>query len=95
LRSVPPLPTLSTLPCGQARRFASVTMCRRCVTGKRAHIIMPDNAPAVKRAAVLGYGAKVVTCESTQEAREAAANKEQTVRLLTSRAGGWVMLPWQ
>ena len=34
---------------------------------------MPDNAPVVKRAAVVGYGAEVITCESTQPAREAAA----------------------
>lgn len=45
--------------------------------GIAAHIIMPDNAPVVKRAAVVGYGAKVITCQSTQEAREAAANKER------------------
>ncbi|EGD80167.1 hypothetical protein PTSG_10849 [Salpingoeca rosetta] len=41
--------------------------------GKTAHIVMPDNAPTVKRAAVAGYGAKITTCESTQPAREAAA----------------------
>jgi threonine dehydratase len=35
-------------------------------------VVMPHTAPAVKRAAVEGYGARVVTCEPTQAAREAA-----------------------
>ena len=38
--------------------------------GIDAHIVMPTNAPAVKRAAVEGYGARVVPCEPTLEARE-------------------------
>ena len=32
---------------------------------------MPENAPAVKVAATKGYGAEVIFCESTPEAREA------------------------
>ncbi|RYG56536.1 pyridoxal-phosphate dependent enzyme [archaeon] len=43
--------------------------------GIDAHIVMPANAPAVKVSAVRGYGGKVITCESTQAAREAAAAK--------------------
>lgn len=35
-----------------------------------AHIVMPKNAPNIKRKAVEGYGAKVYTCASTIEARE-------------------------
>jgi threonine dehydratase len=38
--------------------------------GIAAHIVMPDNAPAVKKAAVAGYGANIVYCEPTLEARE-------------------------
>ena len=34
-------------------------------------VVMPRTAPAVKRAAVEGYGARVVTCEPTLAAREA------------------------
>jgi len=41
--------------------------------GIPAHIVMPANAPAVKKAAVLGYGARVVECEPTLEARERTA----------------------
>jgi threonine dehydratase len=43
--------------------------------GIAAHIVMPDNAPAVKKAAVAGYGAHIYYCEPTQAAREATANQ--------------------
>jgi threonine dehydratase len=41
---------------------------------------MPENAPAVKRRAVEGYGAEITTCPATLEAREttAAAVAERT-----------------
>jgi threonine dehydratase len=39
-------------------------------------VVMPRTAPAVKRAAVEGYGAKVVACEPTLAAREAAVAEE-------------------
>ncbi|MEX2015940.1 MAG: pyridoxal-phosphate dependent enzyme, partial [Candidatus Hydrogenedentales bacterium] len=42
--------------------------------GIPAHIIMPDNAPEVKKAAVAGYGAQITFCEPTLAAREAAAD---------------------
>lgn len=35
-----------------------------------AHIVMPNNAPAAKRAAVARYGGRIVFCEPTLEARE-------------------------
>ena len=38
--------------------------------GIKAYIVMPENAPAVKVEAVKEYGAEVVFCESTLEARE-------------------------
>src|SRR5213080_1045903 len=40
--------------------------------GVPAHVVMPDNAPAVKRRAVEGYGARVLLCAPTLPAREAA-----------------------
>jgi threonine dehydratase len=43
--------------------------------GMEAFIVMPDNAPQVKRAAVAGYGGKIVFCKPTLEAREATARK--------------------
>jgi len=41
--------------------------------GISAHIVMPSSAPAVKRRAVEGYGARVIDCEPTLEARERTA----------------------
>lgn len=38
--------------------------------GIPAHIVMPDNAPAVKKNAVAGYGGQITFCEPTLEARE-------------------------
>lgn len=46
------------------------------ILGVPVCVVMPRTAPAVKRAAVEGYGARVVTCEPTLEAREAAVHDE-------------------
>ncbi len=48
--------------------------------GIPAYVVMPTDAPRVKREAVLGYGARIVPCEPTLEAREstAAAVREST-----------------
>jgi threonine dehydratase len=35
-----------------------------------AYIVMPDNAPEVKKAAVAGYGGQITYCKPTLEARE-------------------------
>lgn len=40
--------------------------------GIPAYIAMPDTAPAVKKAAVAGYGGQITFCEPTLESREAA-----------------------
>lgn len=40
-----------------------------------AHIVMPDNAPQVKKDAVAGYGARITFCEPTLKAREEALAK--------------------
>ncbi len=41
--------------------------------GVAAHIVMPSDALAVKRRAVEGYGARVIECEPTLEARDTTA----------------------
>jgi len=41
--------------------------------GIAAHIVMPSDALAVKRRAVEGYGARVIECEPTLEARDTTA----------------------
>lgn len=38
-----------------------------------AHVVMPNNAPQVKKDAVEGYGGRVVLCEPNMAAREAGA----------------------
>ena len=43
--------------------------------GYKATIVMPENAPKVKVAAVRGYGAEIVFCKSTIDAREETAQK--------------------
>ena len=45
--------------------------------GVPAYVVMPKNAPQVKKEAVKGYGASVTECEATLEAREAAAARIQ------------------
>lgn len=40
-----------------------------------AHIVMPNNAPLVKKNAVIGYGANVIECLPTLQAREATVQQ--------------------
>jgi threonine dehydratase len=40
-----------------------------------AFIVMPENAPSVKRNAVRDYGAKIITCKPTLSAREQTLNQ--------------------
>lgn len=43
--------------------------------GVSANIVMPENAPSVKKEAVQGYGGIITICPSTLQAREAASEK--------------------
>ncbi|HET8610301.1 MAG TPA: threo-3-hydroxy-L-aspartate ammonia-lyase [Burkholderiales bacterium] len=45
------------------------------ILGIRATIIMPDDAPAVKREATQGYGAEVITYDKHKQTREAIAQQ--------------------
>jgi threonine dehydratase/serine racemase len=56
--------------------------------GIPATIVMPSNAPVVKRRAVEGYGATVVPCEPTLEARETAT------RAIIDRTGAVLVHPY-
>ena len=42
------------------------------IRGAGAYIVMPDNAPLIKKKAVKGYGAEITFCEPTLQARESA-----------------------
>lgn len=48
--------------------------------GIPAYIVMPSNAPQVKKDAVVGYGGQVTFCEPTLEARESTLDR---IRLYT------------
>ena len=41
----------------------------------KAYVVMPKNAPAVKKKAVLGYGAEIIFCEPNEKAREDTCNE--------------------
>ncbi|WP_439628437.1 pyridoxal-phosphate dependent enzyme [Gemmata sp.] len=58
------------------------------VRGVPAYIVMPRTAPAVKRAAVEGYGGLVTECEPNLAAREAAAAE------LVARTGATLIPPF-
>lgn len=48
---------------------AAVALAARA-KGIKAYVVMPSDAPAVKKAAVAGYGAEIIFCEPTLQARE-------------------------
>jgi len=56
--------------------------------GIEAHIVMPSNAPEVKKIAVAGYGANITYCEPTLQARET------TLKKLTDELGLTVVHPY-
>lgn len=56
--------------------------------GIPAHVVMPKTASAVKRRAVEQYGARIVECEPTQEARETTAGA------LVRETGGTLIPPY-
>ncbi len=50
------------------------------LNGVKATIVMPDNAPEVKKNAVKGYGAEIIFCKPTLAARE-----ETTFRIMKKK----------
>jgi threonine dehydratase len=45
------------------------------IRGIPAYIVMPNNAPSVKKNAVAGYGGRITFCEPTLEARESTLDR--------------------
>ncbi len=43
--------------------------------GIKATIVMPENAPGIKKAAVAGYGAEIIFCAATLDSRESTLNE--------------------
>ena len=56
--------------------------------GIEAHIVMPSNAPEIKKIAVAGYGAHITYCEPTLQARE------ETLQQLVEKLGLTVIHPY-
>ena len=56
--------------------------------GIDAHIVMPKDSPRVKRAAVEGYGARVIPCEPTQRSRQ------ETAARVVEETGGTLIPPY-
>ncbi|MDN3493843.1 pyridoxal-phosphate dependent enzyme [Winogradskyella bathintestinalis] len=55
--------------------FAQAVSLAAQKLGVKAYIVMPENAPQVKKNAVKTYKGDIIECKSTLQAREAAANK--------------------
>jgi threonine dehydratase len=58
------------------------------MNGIKAFIVMPENAPAVKKDAVAGYGASITFCKPTLQARE------ETCRLIMEKEGATLVHPY-
>lgn len=50
--------------------FAAALALGARLLGTKAYIVMPSNAPDVKKEAVAGYGAQIIECSPTLKARE-------------------------
>ncbi len=58
------------------------------MNGTRAFIVMPENAPSVKKEAVAGYGALITFCKPTLSSRE------ETCRAIMEREGAVLIHPY-
>lgn len=58
------------------------------MNGIKAYIVMPENAPSVKKDAVAGYGAEITFCKPTLQARE------ETCRSIMERKGATLVHPY-
>ena len=57
--------------------------------GAKAFIVMPENAPAVKKNAVAGYGAEITFCKPTLQARE------ETTSMVMEKTGAVLIHPYE
>jgi threonine dehydratase len=58
------------------------------MSGVKANIVMPDNAPVVKKNAVAGYGADITFCKPTLQARE------ETTLMIMEKTGATLVHPY-
>ena len=67
--------------------FAAALALAASALNTNAYIVMPTNAPTVKRNAVAGYGAQIIDCGPTLESRES------TMKLHQKRLGATFIHP--
>jgi threonine dehydratase len=58
------------------------------INGIKAFIVMPENAPSVKKDAVAGYGASITYCKPTLQSRE------ETCRQIMEKEGATLVHPY-
>jgi threonine dehydratase len=58
------------------------------MNGVKANIVMPENAPVVKKNAVAGYGAEITFCKPTLKARE------ETTMMIMEKTGATLIHPY-
>jgi len=68
--------------------FAQAVALSARVRGVPAHIVMPENAPEVKRRAVQGYGARVISCPAT------LADRQKTADAVRAETGATFLHPY-
>jgi threonine dehydratase len=66
---------------------AALSLAAR-MNGTKARIVMPENAPTVKKNAVAGYGAEITFCKPTLQARE------ETTHLIMKNTGASLIHPY-
>ena len=57
--------------------FAAALALAATALDTKAYIVMPANAPSVKRDAVAGYGAQIIDCDPTLKSRESTMLAQQ------------------
>jgi len=74
--------------CHSSGNHAQALALAARLRGVPAHIVMPANAPGVKKAAVAGYGGQITFCEPTLAARETAQAE------VVARTGATIVHPY-
>ena len=79
--------SLGVVTHSSGNHAAALALAAR-MNGVKANIVMPENAPAVKKNAVAGYGASITYCKPTLQARE------ETTRMIMERTGSTLIHPY-
>ena len=58
------------------------------ILGIKSYIVMPDNAPQIKRNSTLSYGAEIIDCKAT------TADREATLNSVVEKTGAYFIHPY-